>query len=88
MMTFVLIVVGVVLSLAALGAIYRIAVGPSLLDRVLAADVLLAIFSAALATDMAVNRNLNNLPLLVALTVIGFIGSVTVARYVSDRRKS
>ncbi|WP_394940198.1 monovalent cation/H+ antiporter complex subunit F [Psychromicrobium sp. YIM B11713] len=88
LMTAVFWIVGVVLSLAALGAIYRIAVGPSLLDRVLAADVLLAIFSAALATDMALNKHLNNLPLLVALTVIGFIGSVTVARYVSDRRKS
>ena len=75
-----------ILSAAALGAIYRIAVGPSLLDRVLAADVLLAIFSAALATDMAVNRHLNNLPLLVGLTIIGFIGSVTVARYVAERR--
>ncbi len=86
LMTVTLIVVGVILSAAALGAIYRIAVGPSLLDRVLAADVLLAIFSAALATDMAVNRHLNNLPLLVGLTIIGFIGSVTVARYVAERR--
>lgn len=86
LMTVTLIVVGVILGLAALGTIYRIAVGPSLLDRVLAADVLLAIFSAALATDMAVNRHLNNLPLLVGLTIIGFIGSVTVARYVAERR--
>jgi multicomponent Na+:H+ antiporter subunit F len=53
---------------------------------VLAADVLLAIFAAALATDMAVNHRLDNLALLVALSVIGFIGSVTVARFVSDRR--
>lgn len=86
--TSVVIVVGILLSLAALGAIYRIAVGPSLLDRVLAADVLLAAFSAALATDMALNRHLDNLPLLVGLTVIGFIGSVTVARYVADHRRS
>jgi multicomponent Na+:H+ antiporter subunit F len=82
----VLVSVAVILSLAAAGAIYRIAVGPSLLDRVLAADVLLAIFGAALATDMAVNHHLDNLALLVALSVIGFIGSVTVARFVSDRR--
>ncbi|WP_285727514.1 monovalent cation/H+ antiporter complex subunit F [Psychromicrobium xiongbiense] len=83
----VLVVVGVILSLAALGAIYRIAVGPSLLDRVLAADVLLIIFASALATDMALNRHLDNLALLVGLTLMGFIGSVTVARYVADRRK-
>ncbi|WP_026556155.1 monovalent cation/H+ antiporter complex subunit F [Arthrobacter sp. 35W] len=86
-MGIVLIIVVVILSLAAAGAIYRIAAGPSLLDRVLAADVLLAIVGAALATDMAVNHHLNNLALLVSLSVIGFIGSVTVARFVSDRRE-
>ena len=65
----------------------RIARGPSLLDRVLAADVLLAILGAALCMDMAVNGHLNNLMLLVAISVIGFIGSVTVARFVADRRE-
>ncbi|AMB41808.1 monovalent cation/H+ antiporter complex subunit F [Paenarthrobacter ureafaciens] len=86
MKELVLVVTAVILSLAAAGAIIRIAVGPSLLDRVLASDVLLAILGAALAIDMAVNRHLNNLMLLVALAVIGFIGSVTVARFVADRR--
>jgi len=54
---------------------------------VLAADVLLVILGAALCIDMAVNRHLNNLMLLVAVSVIGFIGSVTVARFVADRRE-
>ncbi|WP_434621667.1 monovalent cation/H+ antiporter complex subunit F [Arthrobacter sp. A5] len=85
-MTLVLVIVTVILSLAAAGAIYRMAVGPSLLDRVLAADVLLAIVGAALATDMAVNHHLHSLALLVALSLIGFIGSVTVARFVLDRK--
>ena len=87
MMPLVLAVTAVVLSLAAGGAIIRIARGPSLLDRVLAADVLLAILGAALCIDMAVNRNLNNLMLLVSISIIGFVGSVTVARFVADRRK-
>lgn len=86
MMQIVLIIVSVILSLAGLGAIYRIARGPSLLDRVLATDVLLAIFAAALATDMAINQHLENLMLVVAISLIGFIGSVTVARFVSDKR--
>ncbi|HKS00894.1 MAG TPA: monovalent cation/H+ antiporter complex subunit F [Arthrobacter sp.] len=86
MMELVLTVTAVALALAAAGAIIRIARGPSLLDRVLAADVLLAILGAALCIDMAVNRHLNNLMLVVAITVIGFIGSVTVARFVADRR--
>ncbi|MFC7847530.1 monovalent cation/H+ antiporter complex subunit F [Arthrobacter sp. NPDC057388] len=87
MMDTVLTVTAVALALAAAGAIIRIARGPSLLDRVLAADVLLAILGAALCIDMAVNRHLNNLMLVVAITVIGFIGSVTVARFVADRRE-
>jgi multicomponent Na+:H+ antiporter subunit F len=87
MMQIVLAVTAVILSLAAAGAIIRIARGPSLLDRVLTSDVLLAILGAALCIDMAVNRHLNNLMLLVALSVVGFIGSVTVARFVADRRE-
>ncbi|KQQ83518.1 monovalent cation/H+ antiporter complex subunit F [Arthrobacter sp. Leaf137] len=87
MMQVVLAVTAVILSLAAGGAIIRIARGPSLLDRVLASDVLLAILGAALCIDMAVNRHMNNLMLVVAISVIGFIGSVTVARFVADRRE-
>jgi multicomponent Na+:H+ antiporter subunit F len=87
MMQLVLTITAVTLSLAAAGAIVRIAIGPSLLDRVLAADVLLAILAAALCIDMAVNRHLNNLMLVVAVSIIGFIGSVTVARFVADRRE-
>ncbi|MFJ4264442.1 monovalent cation/H+ antiporter complex subunit F [Paenarthrobacter nicotinovorans] len=87
MKEFVLVATAVILSLAAAGAIIRIAIGPSLLDRVLASDVLLAIVGAALSVDMAVNRHLNNLMLLVALAIIGFIGSVTVARFVAERRE-
>ncbi len=86
MMPVVLAITALVLTLAAAGAIIRIAKGPSLLDRVLASDVLLAIIGAALCIDMAANRHLNNLMLLVAIYFLGFVGSVTVARFVSDRR--
>lgn len=86
-MSIVVIIVAAILSVAAAGTIYRIAAGPSLLDRVIAADVLLAIFGAALATEMAMNRHTDNLALLVVLTVIGFIGSVTVARFVAHRKE-
>ncbi len=86
-MNIVVLVVAALLTLAAAGTIYRIAKGPSLLDRVIAADVLLAIFGASLATEMAVNGHLDNLALLVVLSVIGFIGSVTVARFVAHKKE-
>ena len=81
------VIASIVLSLAAAGTIYRIAAGPSLLDRVIAADVLLAIFGAGLAMEMALNRHTDNLALLVVISVIGFIGSVTVARFVAHRKE-
>ena len=86
MMSVFVVLVAIMLSAAAAGAIFRIARGPSILDRVLAADVLLTIVGAALATDMIVNRNLNYLALLISISLVGFIGSVTVARFVTDRR--
>lgn len=73
---------GVLLSLAAVGAIYRLAKGPSLLDRVIASDVLLAIVAAALAVEMVYNHHTDNVFLLVIVSLVGFLGSVTVARNV------
>lgn len=86
MMSVAIVAVSLMLAVAGAGAIYRIAKGPSILDRVLAADVLLAIVGGALITDMIVYRNLDYLALVVAISLIGFIGSVTVARFVTDRR--
>lgn len=85
-MTAVITIVSLMLAVSAAGAIFRIVRGPSILDRVLAADVLLAIVGGALVVDMVVNHHLDYLALLIAISLIGFIGSVTVARFVTDRR--
>ena len=85
-MNVVIIVAAVMLAVAAAGAIFRIVRGPSILDRVLATDVLLAIVGGALVIEMVVNRNLDYLALLISISLIGFIGSVAVARFVTDRR--
>jgi multicomponent Na+:H+ antiporter subunit F len=85
-MNAVIYLVGGILSVAAALALYRAVRGPSILDRVLALDVVLAIIGASLVLNMIVNRHLDNLILLVAVSLIGFIGSVTVARFVTDRK--
>ncbi|GAA1349483.1 hypothetical protein GCM10009636_06430 [Arthrobacter koreensis] len=85
-MTVAVIIVSIMLAVSAAGAIFRIVRGPSILDRVLAADVLLAIVGGALVVDMVVHRHLDYMALLIAISLIGFIGSVTVARFVTDRR--
>ncbi|MEU3846432.1 monovalent cation/H+ antiporter complex subunit F [Micrococcus terreus] len=77
----------VLLTAGATGAIYRIAKGPSILDRVVATDVLLIIVSSALCVEMALNHHTSNIVFVVVASVIGFVGSVTVSRFVADRRK-
>ena len=77
---------GVILTLAAAATIYRLAKGPSLLDRVIATDVLLAIVGAALAVEMVYHHHTHNIMLLVIVSLVGFLGSVTVARNVGLER--
>ncbi|WP_299166433.1 monovalent cation/H+ antiporter complex subunit F [uncultured Arthrobacter sp.] len=85
-MTVVLGIIAVILGISALCAVYRVARGPSILDRVLAVDVLLAIVGGALAADMVFNGHTNNLVILVATSIVGFIASVTVARFVTEKK--
>jgi multicomponent Na+:H+ antiporter subunit F len=59
----------------------RIVRGPSTLDRIVATDVLLAIVVVALATVAAVTRDTTALPVLAVLSILGFTGSVSVARF-------
>ncbi|MGY1689332.1 monovalent cation/H+ antiporter complex subunit F [Geodermatophilus sp. SYSU D01105] len=60
----------------------RLARGPSLLDRVVATDTLLVIISAGLAVHAALERNASVVPVLVVVSLLAFVGTVSVARYV------
>jgi len=60
----------------------RLARGPSLLDRVVATDTLLVIISAGLAVYAALERNASVVPVLVVVSLLAFVGTVSVARYV------
>jgi multicomponent Na+:H+ antiporter subunit F len=75
-----------VLAVAALLILVRIVRGPTVLDRVVALDVLVALVICALALEAIVNRHATTLPILITLSWLGFIGSVTVARYVERER--
>ena len=74
------------LVVGAVGALYRIVRGPSLLDRAVATDVLLVVFSGMLVLEMAVHRHTHHVVLVVLAATVGFVGSVTVARFAEDRR--
>ena len=70
------------LGAGALLALVRLARGPSLLDRVVATDILLVIIAAGLAVYAALRRDPTVVPVLVVVSLLAFVGSVSVARYV------
>ncbi|HET7800632.1 MAG TPA: monovalent cation/H+ antiporter complex subunit F [Humibacillus xanthopallidus] len=76
------------LSLALLGSaaaivLVRLFRGPTNLDRIVAAEILMVIVIAGVATESAWQRTATNLPLLLILGLVGFVGGVAVTRFMS-----
>lgn len=80
----VLIICGVMIALGAAFAFYRVERGPSMLDRVVSLDVVVAAVLATLALVSAHTKRADLVPVMVVLTLVGFIGSVTIARFASQ----
>ena len=82
-------VVGVVcfavLALAALLTLVRLVLGPSVPDRVVALDHLLLVVVAGIAVAAAVTGEGAFLGVLLAVALLGFVGTVTVGRFVERR---
>ena len=76
------------LALAAVLTVVRMSRGPSSLDRVVAADVLVAVVIAALALEAILNDHSTTLPVMLVLSLLGFAGAVSIARFVADRDKA
>jgi len=80
-MSAVLAICVAMLGAAALLLVIRISRGPTMLDRVVALDVLVSVVICGLALEAAVNRHATTLPILGVLSLLGFVGSVSVARF-------
>lgn len=59
----------------------RIVRGPATLDRTVAADVFVSAMAGAIGIEAAIGRHTTTLPILVALAFVGFLGSVSIARF-------
>jgi multicomponent Na+:H+ antiporter subunit F len=86
-MIIVAVTVTVLLGAATVLVLTRLIRGPSTLDRIVAVDVLLAIVICAIATEAAYTRDATSLPILVGLSILGFIGSVSVGRFAPRSRR-
>jgi multicomponent Na+:H+ antiporter subunit F len=79
--TVVIWVCGVLLTVGAVLAVVRAEKGPSMLDRTIALDIVVTSMIAAVALYAAVERRTDVVPILVVLSLVGFVGSVTIARF-------
>jgi multicomponent Na+:H+ antiporter subunit F len=86
-MIIVAVTVTALLAVATVLVLARLVRGPSTLDRIVAVDVLLAIVVCAIAAEAAYTRDATSLPILVALSILGFIGSVSVGRFAPRSRR-
>lgn len=79
----------VLLSITGVLCLVRIVRGPTMLDRTVAADVFVAASAGAIGIEAAVGRHETTLSILVVLALVGFLGSVSIARFAApdtDRR--
>lgn len=72
----------VLLALAALPVLYRLIVGPSILDRAVASDMFSVLLVLALGLFVALTRSGDAVPAMLVVTAFAFLGSVAVARFV------
>ena len=87
-MTFLQIVsllAGIMFGIGALAAVYRIIRGPSILDRALATDVLLAIAICGLGAEMAINKHTDTLVVMLVLAMFAVVGSISIARFMAKQ---
>lgn len=86
-MDAVFVVVLATLGVAAALTLYRLVRGPSSLDRVVALDVFVVLTVVSAGVYVAYYRDGSNIPLLAAVALVGFVGSVTAARLAVRRER-
>ena len=73
--------IAAMLLVAAVLTMIRILRGPTTLDRLVALDVLIALCMCGLGTWAAFSRDSTVVPAIVALALLSFVGSVSIARF-------
>ncbi|SDJ71938.1 monovalent cation/H+ antiporter complex subunit F [Nonomuraea jiangxiensis] len=84
-MTAVYLVALGLLGCAAAATLYRVARGPSMLDRAVAVDVLTSLSMCGAGAFAMVTDDYSDLPVLLVLSLLGFVGSVSLARFFAGR---
>ncbi len=84
-MTVLIAIAGVIFALSATLAVIRVVLGPTVLDRMIAADVLLTIVLLVVGAEMVVSGHTRNLVVMLVIAVSASIATIAVSRFVSQR---
>jgi len=82
-MTVLWIIAGAIFAIAALVVLARLIAGPTLIDRLIASDVLLTTLILVVGAEMLINGHTRTIPLMVVLGATAILSSVAVARFIS-----
>ncbi|MGI5271205.1 monovalent cation/H+ antiporter complex subunit F [Nonomuraea sp. CA-218870] len=80
-MTTVYAVTLALLGLGAAAALYRLGRGPTTLDRAVSLDVITSLAMCGAGAYAAVYGDYSDVPVLLVLSLLGFVGTVSLARY-------
>ena len=81
--TIAFVLIAVLFTAAALLSVYRIVRGPSILDRMIASDVLLTTLILVVGAEMVYNGHTRTIPVMLVLSATAVFATIAVARYVS-----
>lgn len=73
------------LGIAAILALCRLVIGPSIADRVVAADLALTLVVISAAVAAARTGNGTYLRVMLIVAVVGFLGTTMAAKFIEER---
>lgn len=82
-MTIAYLVAGAIAAVAVLIVLVRLITGPTLIDRLIASDVMLTTLILVIGAEMVISGHTRSIPLMVVLAATAILGSVAVARFVT-----
>lgn len=86
--TVLLWVMGGLFAAAAVLILIRIVRGPTILDRMIASDVLLTTLILVVGAEMVVNGHTRTVPIMLVLAAVAIFATVAVARYVTKQDRA
>ncbi|MBA4246851.1 MAG: sodium:proton antiporter [Microbacterium sp.] len=87
-MTVLWMIAGAIAMVAVLLVLVRLITGPTLIDRLIASDVLLTTLILVVGAEMVISGHTRNIPLMVVLAATAILASVAVARFVTRANAS